>query len=181
MALCYKLVEIDEVGNLYAGTQIAVARSTESLHSSLKFFYPFLRNVKYYYHHGVYLGHCKVIHFSGQDKAHAKPRKCDIFQFWQGAVDGKLYKVEYNNPNVVYSTEKTLALANEVLANPEKWPGFQIINNNCESFATWLKTGKKISAQVNQAAVRIIPLAAGFYSATGSASIGKASVHSSGQ
>ena len=118
MAVSYRLVEVDEVGNLYAGTQIAVKRSAESLHSSFKFFYPFLSKMRYYYHHGVYLGQCKVVHFAGQNRNDAKPRKSDIYQFWQGAVDGKLYKVEYNNPDVVYSTDLTLALCTYHLFPP---------------------------------------------------------------
>jgi hypothetical protein len=158
MDVSYKFVEVDKVGNLHAGTQIAVKKSAESLHSSFRFFYPFLSKVRYYYHHGVYLGQCNVVHFAGQNRDDAKPRKSDIFQFWKGAVDGKLCRVQYNDPSVLYSTEVTLALANQVLTRPEKWPGFQLANYNCESFATWLKTGENRSAQLIKA---IVPLAVG--------------------
>ncbi|CAB3997427.1 Hypothetical predicted protein [Paramuricea clavata] len=150
-------VEIDEIGNLDAGTQIAVKKSAESLHSSFSFFYPFLKNMRYYYHHGVYLGHCKVVHFAGQDREDARPRKCDIFQFWQDAMDRKLYKVQYNDPSVVLSTILTCHRADEVLARPGTWPGFQFADYNCESFAIWLKTGKNIHA--SELIRPILPLA----------------------
>ena len=55
-----------------------------------------------YYHHGVYLGDqlegkCQVLHFSGADKDDAKPRICDILEFFKGAMDDKVYRVDYEN------------------------------------------------------------------------------------
>jgi hypothetical protein len=38
-----------------------------------------------------------------------------------------------------------------VVKNPKAWPGYQIRKNNCESFATWLKTGEILSAQATEA------------------------------
>ncbi|CAB4041096.1 Hypothetical predicted protein [Paramuricea clavata] len=155
MSIKYKLVEIEELGELLAGTQIAVQSLFENLDPSLKFFYPLLSSDKYYYHHGVYLGNCKVIHFSGTSQDDAEVGKCDIFQFQKGAVDRKLYQVEYDDLTQLLPVQETLEKAKDVLEDPTKWPGYQIIYNNCESFATWLKTGQVISAQAMAAKSRV--------------------------
>ena len=157
--LSYTLYEVEGISNLTSGKQIAVKGSFENLHPSLKFFYPLFSSDEYYYHHGVYLGGDKVAHFSGENKADAKPCSCDILQFMKGAVDQKLYQVEYHNPDLVISIETTLDNAKKAIANPFEWPGYNVIANNCESFATWLKTGKKISAQAVRAVIEVIPLA----------------------
>ena len=154
----YTLYEVDEISNLDPGTQIAVKGSFKNLHPSLKFFYPLFSFGEFYYHHGVYLGECKVVHFSGENKADAKPRSCDIYKFWKSAVDQKLYRVEYDNPDLVVSIKATLDYAKKVIESPSVWPGYSIIANNCESFATWLKTGKKISAQAARAFIKVILL-----------------------
>lgn len=155
----YTLVEIEEISDLTPGTQIAVKGSFKNLHSSLKFFYPLFSPNEYYYHHGVYLGECKVAHFSGENKADAKPRSSDILQFMRGAVDQKLYRVEYHNPHLLIPIQATLDFAEKVIEHPSVWPGYSLVKNNCESFATWLKTGEKISAQAVRAANKVIPLA----------------------
>ena len=168
----YTLVEVEGISNLTPGTQIAVKGSFENLHPSLKFFYPLFSSDEYYYHHGVYLGGCKVAHFYGENKADAKPRSCDILQFMRGAVDQKLYRVEYDNPDLLLSINATLDYAKKVLASPSQWPGYSLIANNCESFAIWLKTGKKISAQAFRAVIKVIPLAIPLAIGSTSVSIG---------
>ena len=155
----YTLVEVEGISNLTPGTQIAVKGLFKDLHPSLKFFYPLFSSDEYYYHHGVYLGECKVAHFYGVNKADAKPRSCDVLQFMKGAVDQKLYRVEYDNPDLVISIKATLDYAEKVIASPSQWPGYSLIANNCESFATWLKTGEKISAQAARAVIKVIDLA----------------------
>lgn len=37
------------------------------------------------------------------------------------------------------------------MQDPSVWSGYNLIRNNCETFATWLKTGRKISAQAIEA------------------------------
>ena len=113
---------------------------------------------KYYYHHGVYLGECKVAHFAGANKTDAKPCLYDIFQFWKSAVDGKLYRVEYDEDTSqkMLDVEDTLRKAEEALAEPDQWPGYNIIHNNCESFAYWFKTGMKWSAQASAAVSQVV-------------------------
>ena len=158
----YTLVEIDGIKSLQPATQIAVRCEFANLHPSLCFFYPLISSEKYYYHHGIYLGDNEVVHFSGNNKDDARPRKCDILQFINGASGGKkqLYRVQYDKSVKLLSQEETLRKAQKVLEEPSKWPGYQIIKNNCESFARWLKTNVSWSAQATMAAIKVIPLAA---------------------
>ena len=97
-----------------------------------------------------------MAHFSGTSKADAKPRSCDIFEFIRGSVGEKLYRVVYHDPNLVMSTEVTLQRAKEAIENPDSWKEFEINVNNWESFATWLKTGVKKSAQAKAGISEIV-------------------------
>ena len=156
----YELRQIDEFGKIPNGSQIAVKCSFESFHPSLAFFYPLISSDQYYYHHGVYMGNYQVIHFSGEDKDDAKLRICDLFKFLTNSVDCKIYLVKYDDPKHLLPVEDTINLAKEVLQDPSLWPEYHVIGNNCESFATWLKTGKKVSAQAAFALHRVISLVA---------------------
>ena len=159
----YTLVEVDGIKSLQPGTQIAVRCEFANLHPSLGFFfYSLISSEKYYYHHGIYLGDNEVVHFSGNNKHDACPRKCDILQFINGASGEKkqLYRVQYDENVELLPQEETLRKAQKVLEEPSKWPGYQIIKNDCESFARWLKTNVSWSAQATMAAIKIIPLVA---------------------
>ena len=67
-----------------------------------------------------------MAHPSGENKADAKPRSCDILEFHRGSMDKKLYRVDYDNPALVRSNEDTLRRANEAIENPRCWPAYQI-------------------------------------------------------
>ena len=156
----YELVEITEIWNLPPATQIAVNSAYEDLHPSLAFFHPLFSIEKFYYHHGVYLGQCIVADFSGPNKSESKPRFRDILDFIRGGADRRLYKVKYDDSVKTLPVKETLCRAHMVLGKPEKWPGYQLFNNNCESFATWLMTGEMCSAQITRALIRVVPLVA---------------------
>ena len=156
--ISYTLVEVAKISDLTPGTQIAAKGSYKNLNPALAFFYPLFSDDEHYYHHGVYLGECNVAHFAGENKLDAKPRSCDILEFMRASVDGKLYRVQYDNPALVRSIKDTLYYANEAIQDPGSWPGYQLIKNNCESFATWLKTGIKMSAQATAAISKVISL-----------------------
>ena len=158
MGISYELHQIGELGTLPIGSQIAVKSSFENLDQSLAFYYPLFSSDQYYYHHGVYLGDYKVIHFFGQDKDDAKPQICDIYRFAMNSADPKIYRVKYDDADHLRPVQDTLNLANEVLKEPSLWPGYHLVRNNCETFATWLKTGKKVSAQISFALQRVISL-----------------------
>ena len=144
-----KLVEVPNLSDLKPGDQIAVRSSFENLHKSLKILYPSSSKEDYYYHHGVFLGNCEVIHFSGNNKKDACPRKCDILPFLRGAKDEKLYRVEHDGQAL--SVAETLQKSTEVLNSGFEWPEYHLLWNNCETLATWLKTGQKLSYQVVEA------------------------------
>ena len=148
----YDLVELGEDEIISAGTQIAVKGLYENLGPLAKHLYHVISPEKYYYHHGVHLGNCEVIHLHGQNKNDAKVRRCTMEEFCsRGEVDGRMYKAVYRNEAAVSSVYETLARANEVLTSPEKWRKYDTISNNCETFATWLKTGKGFSIQASDA------------------------------
>jgi hypothetical protein len=150
--MAYRLVELKEGEKVDPGTHIAVKGLFKNLHSVLRFLYPVISGRDYYYHHGVHLFNCRVIHFFGVDKLDAEPRKCSVNAFRsRGEVDGKIYKAVYNDEVVVLPLAHTLALAKKVWKQPEVWPEYDIISNNCETFATCLKTGKGFSDQASNA------------------------------
>lgn len=141
----YRLVES---GDLCPGDQIAVKRLCNSLSSPLKQGCAAVVG-DYYCHHGVHLGGCEVIHFYADDeKNEATIRKCRIENFPVG-YDNKIYKVLHED--AVLTVDETLRKADEVLANRTEWPNYNLKSNNCETFATWLKTGRKCSAQAIKA------------------------------
>ena len=157
--ISYTLTAVPGSSDLTPGTQIAVRRLLKELHPALKFLYPLVSSDEYYFHHGVYLGECTVAHFSGNNKDDAKPRRCDILEFIRGSEGSIIYRVDYDNPALVRPTKDTLRRANEAIDNPDSWKEFEIILNNCESFATWLKTGVKKSAQAKAVISKIVELA----------------------
>ena len=53
-----------------------------------------------------------------------------------------------------------MKMASEVAEKPSYWPGYDLITNNCETFATYLKTGIKHSAQASAALFNLICKAA---------------------
>jgi hypothetical protein len=57
------------------------------------------------------------------------------------------FRVDYDDPKAVSSTEATLKRARSKLGET-KHKGYNLFNWNCEHFATWCKTGKEESAQV---------------------------------
>ena len=56
MRFSYRLREVDEIGNLAKGTQIAVRHSFKDLDPTLAKLYPLYSSDGYYEHHGVYMG-----------------------------------------------------------------------------------------------------------------------------
>jgi hypothetical protein len=151
----YELSEIDGIKNLPEGTQIAVQGLLKDLKPGLATFYTLCIGGKdTYEHHGVYLGDSKVVHFHGANKDKAKPCTCDIHEFRQGGLNAKIYKVSYTDPILQESPyEKILERVDKALV--QGWPPYNLVINNCESFATWLKTGTARSSQVNEGVFKI--------------------------
>ena len=154
---CYK--PINPFTDLKPGDQIAIRSLFGNLHASLKHLYHVISSKNYYYHHGVYLGGdvYEVVHFYGETSADARPCKIDLWAFVQNGEDNQLYRVDHEGE--VLPINETLQKAKEVLVkdetnDKEKWPGYNIIWNNCENLASWLKIGKKVSYQAKEVVIR---------------------------
>lgn len=100
-----------------------------------------------YFHHGIYVGgNVGVIHYGGENKRNAVIKDDDILEFWGSK---RLMKITYpkreaRDPEDVIKTAKWLK------DNPAEWGSFDLINNNCEHFATYCKIGKAVSTQVGE-------------------------------
>jgi hypothetical protein len=96
-----------------------------------------------YYHHGIDMGDGTVIHFSGE------PLNAKLAQVIQDSEEDFLKGEEkqviaYTDCTDVLTTEETVLLAREQLDTE----GYNLIDNNCEHFATYCKTRYKRSGQV---------------------------------
>lgn len=112
-----------------------------------------------YFHHGIYDSkNIAVYHFTGADKASAIPQKSDFTEFFAGHT--QLYRVVYeDHDEKCLPDHEVMERAELAVKLSSRWPDYHIIGNNCESFATFLKTGKHYSKQALEALVRIGPAA----------------------
>ncbi len=100
------------------------------------------RSSRLYKHHGIYIGHGKVIHVSGsiREKMHPEVRGTDLSSFLKGGtLRRRVYKKRL-------PASKAIRIAKKQLRNGS----YSMIWNNCEHFATYSVTGKKKSRQVKR-------------------------------
>ena len=100
------------------------------------------RTTRHYKHHGIYIGHGKVIHVSGsiREKRDPEVRQSDLAAFLNGGtLRRRVYKKRL-------PASETIRIAKEHLHDKH----FSIVRNNCEHFATFCVTGKKKSRQVRK-------------------------------
>ena len=138
------------------------------------------RNKKTYYHHGIYIGDDKVIHFS-KVSSRRPPREKDKCNHYPGetttdAIRGvrmcclrcfvrnrSLYRMKYDGGiwALVRTTQsatkseaavQVVAHAKQMLTDDD-FGEYNLLTNNCESFAYYCKTGVRdhISKQVLRA------------------------------
>ena len=100
------------------------------------------RTTRHYKHHGIYIGHGKVIHVSGsiREKRDPEVRETDLSTFLKGGI------LRRRNYRERLPASETIRIAKKQLHNTS----FSIIRNNCEHFATFCVTGKKKSRQVRK-------------------------------
>jgi len=139
-----------KLGDLKHGDQIAVMGNVANLSQLLR---PLMTLIgQTYYHHGIYdKENMAVYHFTGVDKANAKPQKSDFTDFFAGHT--QLYRVEYEDNEQCLPVHEVMKRAEDAVNRSSTWPGYHLIKNNCESFATYLKTGKAYSKQALDALV----------------------------
>ena len=137
-------------GDLKHGDQIAVMGNVANLSQLLRPLRLLIGET--YYHHGIYdKENTAVYHFTGVDKADAKPQKSDFTDFFAGHT--QLYRVEYEDNEHCLPVHKVMERAEDAVNQSSTWPHYDLIQNNCESFATYLKTGKAYSKQAFEALV----------------------------
>lgn len=107
-----------------------------------------------YYHHGIDMGDGTVVHFSGEPLNGAMAVVCRVSEeaFTQGQPR---QVVSYDGIEEVLDPEETIALALEQLDNK----GYNVFYNNCEHFATYCKTRKKMSRQVRSFTRKLLMVA----------------------
>jgi len=86
-----------------------------------------------YFHHGIFdKENSEVIDFHGDSKADAKPKRRSIFEFVAGRP--QLFRVVHENCLPVATT---MQMANDFAERRSYWPLYDLITNNCETFATY--------------------------------------------
>ena len=111
------------------------------------------RTTRHYKHHGIYIGHGKVIHVSGsiREKRDPEVRETDLSTFLNGGIlRRRVYKKRL-------PASETIRIAKQQLHNKH----FSIVRNNCEHFATFCVTGKKKSFQVRKIVYGLSTVTAG--------------------
>ena len=111
------------------------------------------RSSRFYKHHGIYIGHGKVIHVSGsiREKVHPEVRETDLSLFLKDGVPRRrLYEKRL-------PASETIRTAKKQLRNG----GYSMVWNNCEHFATYCVTGKKKSLQVRKIIAGLSTVTAG--------------------
>jgi len=95
-------------------------------------------------HVGMYAGNDRVIHLSGDKTANIRIEECSL----------KDFEAKHSNIHLhyVHPALKQIRTRNEALKEArkwvgKKWPGFDAIKNNCESFVTMCYTDQTNSHQ----------------------------------
>ena len=95
-------------------------------------------------HYGVYDGNGGVYHFSGETINDVYIQYSPIEEFAQGGhvkIDGQ-YKKRFTPTDIIERAAHAVGSG---------FCGFNLIDNNCEHFATWCVTGKRQSMQTDLA------------------------------
>ncbi len=96
-----------------------------------------------YAHHGIYVGHGRVVHYAG------------LCNGWQsGPVEEVSLEQFANGERVSAFAHSSRSFSNpEIVARARSRIGedmYHILRNNCEHFCEWCVTGRKRSRQVRQ-------------------------------
>ncbi len=134
-----------ELSDLNNGDQIAVRGNVKNLSPWLLLVTAHTDGT--YLHHGIFIKETwSVVEFQGETKENARPKIRPFRQFFNGNVDGKIYRVVYKEGECL-PVDETIRRAKEAVEKGNTWPSYNLILNNCETFATLLKTGEAVSLQ----------------------------------
>lgn len=92
-------------------------------------------------HHAIDIGDGTVIEYGGKDTGQATVRRVWRHEF----VTRGTYQVKPYSPGAALDPDETVRLAFSRL-NERK---YDVLDNNCEHFATWCKTHRAMSPQVS--------------------------------
>ncbi|NMC20434.1 MAG: lecithin retinol acyltransferase family protein, partial [Thermogutta sp.] len=108
----------------------------------------------FYTHHGIYVGDDAVVAFCKKPADHpdGPPRICKIST--AEFADGRKIRVRNHAPSECSPAEKVVARALSHVGAT----GYHLLSGNCEHFATWCKTGRFRSSQVETFARRIVAM-----------------------
>ena len=153
--------EVQEMRHLETGDQIAISGDVKDLHPFLVPFTMHTDNI--YFHHGIFDKENLVVYdVSGDSKENARPQRRDFKDFYAG--HSKLYRVVYEDGEQCLPVDEVMKSAEDAVKQQSSWSGYHIITNNCESFATFLKTGRCYSEQafkaVEEFSKKAVPVAA---------------------
>jgi hypothetical protein len=115
---------------------------------------------RHYTHHGIYVGHGRVVHYAGLARG-----------WWPGPVEEvSLEEFANGQPVAVLAEARGPFSPIEVVARARSRLGenlYRLISNNCEHFCEWCLSGQARSAQVERFVARLralfsaAPVAAG--------------------
>jgi Lecithin retinol acyltransferase len=96
-----------------------------------------------YTHHGLYVGHCRVVHYSG------------LSGFWQcGPVEEvSLSRFAVGHPVQIVDHDRSPYSPAEIVLRARSRIGendYRLLTNNCEHFCNWCLCGVSHSAQVER-------------------------------
>jgi len=94
-----------------------------------------------YYHHGIYVGNGKVVHYAGLSRALGRGPVEETHLICFGAGSAVWIVPE---PDAVYATDNAAQRARSRLGEDR----YRLLSNNCEHFCTWCLYGESRSAQV---------------------------------
>lgn len=98
-----------------------------------------------YFHHVIFISLEEgVIDFGGADKETAEVRFVDLFEFVHDPY--QVFRVIYPHGRCL-EPDEVERRAKLLKKNPESYPDYNALTNNCEHFATYCKMGVGISLQ----------------------------------
>lgn len=160
-----------KMGDLKTADQIAVCGNVRDLNPLLVPL-AMLTDDKYF-HHGIFdRENLAVYDFYGDSKENARPQRRDFTEFFKGHEI--LFRVVYEDGEQCLPADEVMKRAKDAVKNQSSWPCYNLVKNNCESFATFVKTGKLYSEQaitaVKEVCKKVVPYlatAAGSLAAAG--------------
>jgi hypothetical protein len=97
-----------------------------------------------YWHHGVYVGNGRVVHYSGLSGRFWQCGPVEQVSLSRFANGHAVWIVEH--PKSRYSSEEIVRRARSRLGEND----YRLLTNNCEHFCNWCRSGVSHSAQVQR-------------------------------